>query len=153
VLAYLDYQRKIEVSASADTAYRALTKEFGSWWTRTVTVFDRVGDHVTFKFPPQESFWIFEATRLEQGRCVELLCIEAHHLIADKPKADREEWLGTRIEWLIEPAGEMTAITFRHDGLKPDLDCWEVCEAGWNHFFVGSLQSYLNNGQGMPHGA
>ncbi|MEM8696974.1 MAG: SRPBCC domain-containing protein [Pseudomonadota bacterium] len=147
-----DFHRTIAVAAGADRAYAALTQEFGGWWTRTATVFAKPGDIVTFEFPPQRSYWTFAAKALEPGRRVEMECVEALHLIDDKPDADPEEWLGTRVEWIIAPRDGGTMITVWHKGLRPELDCYEICSSGWDRFFVDSLQAYLTTGKGMPHG-
>jgi len=28
---------------------------------------------------------------------------------------------------------------------------FEICESGWDYFFVDSLKAYLNTGVGLPH--
>ena len=65
--------------------------------------------------------------------------------------ASKTEWLGSQAHWRIEAAGGETRIDFVHRGLTPDLRCYDVCEAGWDHFFVDSLKAYLDHGLGRPH--
>lgn len=146
-----NYRRTISVDATAAEAYLALTTGYEQWWTRSDNVFNKIGDRIKFTFPPNVSCWTFEATKLEPNRTVELKCVEAYHKITDKPEAPETEWLGSRARWRIELRGEQTDIHFIHDGLIPDLDCYEVCEAGWNLFFVDSLKTYLDTGVGKPH--
>ncbi len=144
------YKRTISVAATAAEAYRALTTGYEHWWTNCDSDFNRVGDRIKFTFPPHVSYWTFEAKKLEPDRSVELECVEACHKFTDKPDAPETEWLGSRAQWRIEPQDDQTNIHFVHDGLTPDLDCYEVCEKGWNLFFVDSLKAYLDSGVGKP---
>jgi len=146
-----NYQRTISVDASPEDAYRAPTTGCEHWWTVGDNNFGRVGDRIKFTFPPNVSYWTFEAKKLEPNKTVELECVDAHHKITDRPDASETEWLGSRALWQIEPQGDKTTIHFVHKGLTPNLDCYDVCEAGWNLFFVDSLKAYLDSGVGKPH--
>lgn len=133
-----NYQQTITVSASAKEAYQSLTTGFDNWWTTTRgNSYIEVGDRIKFTFPPNASYWTLEAKQLLPGKEVVLECVEAYHLIDGKPDAPQTEWLGTTTRWEIEPDGDKTAICFTHDGLIPDLHCYEVCKAGWDMFFCG----------------
>ncbi len=79
-----------------------------------------------------------------------MVCVEALHLYEGKPKEIETEWLDTTVIWKIEGQGDKTVIHFEHDGLKPNLHCYEICEAGWDMFFVDSLKAYLDAGVGKP---
>ncbi len=97
-----DYKRTITVDASPDDVYRSLTTGYANWWTPCDKEFNKVGDRVKFTFPPNVSYWAFEARILEPYRIVELRCIEAYHKITDKPDASETEWLGSTVRWNIE---------------------------------------------------
>ena len=61
-----------------------------------------------------------------------------------------DEWSGTKVSFALEPADEGQCIlSFRHEGLTPKLDCYEDCEAGWEHFLT-SLVSLAERGEGDP---
>lgn len=145
------FDRTIAVTADAKAAYAALTTGFKYWWTNPEGTIQQVGDHAKFGFPPGVSYWTFEAVKLVPGKYVELLCIEASHKHKGQPKEIETEWLGTRVIWSIEDAGGTTTITMRHVGLTPDLLCFDICVAGWDHFYTDSLKAYLNSGVGTPH--
>lgn len=145
------YEKSIYVDAQANEVYDALTHGYSQWWTPCEGAFNKPGDRITFKFPPQVSYWTFEATKLDPEQTVELECVEAHHIILDKPEASKTEWLGSRLLFRIETAGNKVRVHLTHLGLSPELDCYEVCEAGWDHFFLHSLEKYLNTGKGAPH--
>jgi hypothetical protein len=41
------------------------------------------------------------------------------------------------------------ALQFRHIGLRPALECFDQCRAGWGHF-MPSLAQFLDTGEGRP---
>lgn len=146
-----NYTRTITVKNTPDAAYRALTGGIENWWTKPDTPLTSLGDRAKFSFPPGKSFWTFEATVLTPNERVEMRCVEALHLHEGQPKEIEKEWLGTRVIWEIIPNGDETDIRVEHMGLVPTLHCYEVCEAGWDLFFVASLKAYLDTGIGHPH--
>ena len=146
-----DYSKTISVDASPQDAYVALTNGFEEWWTSPDKPIRAIGDVARFRFPPGEAFWTFQATNLLPGKLVDLRCVEANHLHEGMPDAIREEWLGTTLTWHIYEEGGKTVIHFVHSGLTPTLHCFEICEAGWDYFFVDSLKTYLDTGVGLPH--
>lgn len=148
-----NYQKSIIVDAQADAIYQALTSGYSQWWTPCDGMFSKPGDHITFRFTPQVSYWTFEAKKLVPEQYVELVCIDAHHIILEKPDASKTEWLGSSLCFKIEAIGNQVQINLTHKGLTPTQDCYEVCEAGWDYFFLDSLKQYLNTGVGKPHGS
>ncbi|MEM1046779.1 MAG: SRPBCC domain-containing protein [Pseudomonadota bacterium] len=143
------YARAIRVGAAPDAVYQALTVGFEHWWTKPDRPLVEVGDIAKFSFAGRKGFWSFEARVLRPDR-VELVCVEALHVHEGYPRAIETEWLGTTAIWQLEPDGDGTEIRFEHAGLTPDLHCFEICEAGWDRFFVGSLKAYLDTGRGAP---
>ena len=141
----MDYRAEIVAPVSRDAAYRAITEEMSDWWTPMDSKFLKLGDRAKTDFGG-ESYWVFEAVTLDGPGLVELRCCEAHHLHDGLPDSIREEWLGTVLRFDIAEAEGGTSITLTHEGLHGGLLCYEVCEAGWNHFFAGSLKEHLGAG-------
>ncbi len=146
-----NYSRTITVKNNSNAAYHALTKGIENWWTKPDAPISTLGDQAKFSFPPGNGYWVFEATILEPSKRVEMRCVEALHLHEGMPKEIEQEWLGTVVNWEITPKGEETDIHIEHIGLVPTLHCYGICEAGWDMFFVDSLQAYLDTGVGNPH--
>lgn len=145
-----NYTRTISVNAKPEQVYHALTEGMHEWWTKPDAPMKQIGDRSKFTFPPGRSFWTFEARTLEFATRVEMVCVEAFHLHDGLGEEIETEWLNTKIIWNIEPQNEGTVVKFEHDGLRPSLLCYEVCEAGWDMFFVDSLKAYLDTGIGKP---
>ena len=62
----------------------------------------------------------------------------------------KDEWKGTEIKWKIAKSKTGSNVTLIHQGLIPELECYEICQAGWN-YFLGSLKNYLEYGEGYPY--
>ncbi len=145
-----NYERTIKTTASGADAYAALTTGIAQWWTSDAGSFEKLGDVAKFGFNGRRGYWTFKAKSLESDH-IELECVEALHIHEGHPKEIETEWLGTRAIWDIRETAGGTEIHFVHDGLTPDLLCFEVCEAGWDMFFVDSLKAYLDTGTGKPY--
>lgn len=146
-----NYQRTIRVRNTPKAAFEALTTGIGHWWTKPDKPIARIGDQAKFSFPPGISFWTFKAMDLVPDKRVEMVCVDALHLHEGQPKAIEREWLGTRVTWDIQQRDASTNIVIEHHGLVPALHCYDICEAGWDFFFMNSLRSYLDTGAGKPH--
>ncbi len=145
------YTKSIDVQAAPSAAFKAVTEGVAHWWTRPDQPLTNIGDRAKFTFPPGVSYWTFELTGMKQPSQVEWTCMDALHIHEGQPKEIETEWLDTKVLWKITAQGNGSRIEMRHQGLTPELLCYDVCEAGWDMFFLGSLKQYLDTGQGTPH--
>ena len=145
----LSYRREIVVSSTPSTAYQALTADIKKWWTDDCDHISKTGDTTTFRFGP--TYWVMRAVSAVPDERVSLKCIDAHHVHEGLPSSILDEWRGTTLTWQIYRQGAKTRIVFEHEGLDPSLNCYEVCEQGWDYYFLKSLKHYLDTGVGSPY--
>lgn len=66
-------------------------------------------------------------------------------LVADSKlnwiKENKEEWTSTKMIFEIVPKGEKTTLIFTHDGLVPQLECYDHCV----HFWDMAIKEWLFN--------
>ncbi|MGZ2260204.1 hypothetical protein [Roseobacter sp. A03A-229] len=146
-----NYRKSIQVSAEAGAAFDAVTQHVDRWWTRPDHPLRNLGDRAKFSFPPGVSYWTFELTQSDPPGFVEWTCVDALHVHDGQPKEIETEWLGTKLHWRITGTVGSTTIELEHAGLTPGLLCYDICEAGWDFFFLSSLKQYLDTGTGSPH--
>jgi hypothetical protein len=53
------------------------------------------------------------------------------------------EWKGTRFGFVLAPEKKGTKVTFTHEGLVPEIECFDQCSAGWTQY-LGQLEKNLS---------
>jgi hypothetical protein len=54
---------------------------------------------------------------------------------------DKDEWTGTRIIFDMSKKG---SLTFTHEGLVPEIECYGACSAGWGRYIQEKLVPLIN---------
>ena len=54
---------------------------------------------------------------------------------------DRSEWTGTKMIFEITAKRDVTLLTFVHNGVVPENECYDKCSKGWNMI----IKDYLFN--------
>ena len=142
------YQQTLVIHADPAAVYAAVATEAGlrAWWTPNCTADKRVGGTATFRFGETSKDMRIE--RLDANREVRWLCTRA--FIAIDKLARKDEWVGTEIVFRLTPTVDgKTRLDFEHIGLEPTLECYDLCNSGWNHF-LASLQQFVETGRGTP---
>ena len=63
---------------------------------------------------------------------------------------DKTEWNGTKIIFEIARKGGKTEVRFTHQGLVPQIECFENCSIAWSYYINGTLRSLIATGNGQP---
>jgi hypothetical protein len=142
-----DYKKSITVSKPASEVYAAITEYISDWWSNDLTgAAAQAGNNFTIAFgKTQKTFEIIKAIPNEQ---IIWKCVKAY--IDVESLKNKAEWVGTKMIWTLNTHEQNTTLTFLHEGLNESLECFSVCEAGWNQF-LASLQAYLIRGMGNPY--
>jgi hypothetical protein len=64
--------------------------------------------------------------------------------------SDLQLKIHTEVAFEISKKENTTQIDFTHIGLVPEIECYDVCEEGWNTHITVSLARFINEGKGMP---
>lgn len=137
-----DYESVIAIAASPDAVFNALSTVEGlaSWWTVRVAGSADRGGEVRFTFDgPDSCDMVVEAA--ERPTLVRWQ-VRACPFLPD--------WIGTRPTFTITPIEFGSELRFRHEGLRPTLECWDDCRQGWDHY-LPSLKAYVESGTGIPY--
>jgi uncharacterized protein YndB with AHSA1/START domain len=142
------YQQTLVINAEPSTLYAALASEAGlrGWWTANCAVATHVGGLIKLRFGETSKDMSIEC--LDVNRQVRWFCTRAH--IGGANLVREDEWVGTEIVFRLTPTIDgKTRLDFEHIGLVPGLECYDLCNNGWN-YFLASLQQYAETGRGTP---
>lgn len=140
--AVTDFRSVKTLAAPPEAVVAALTTRRGvsAWWGPTTGSLAE-GDTFEVGFGTNRRIVIVAAS--VRPRHIEWEVEEAPHT---------PEWAGTTIVFDVAPADDGSELRFRHDGLTPQLECFEMCHEGWTHY-LASLVALVDTGQGHPYRA
>jgi len=140
-----DYSTTIQVNATGKQAFKSINRVTG-WWTENLEgKSQNPGDEFTVRFgdvhvstqklvefvPDERIVWLVTYSRLNFTR-------------------DKHEWTGTRIRFEILEKDDKTEVRFTHQGLVPDVECFDACSNAWEQYIQHSLKSLIDTGKGHP---
>jgi len=62
---------------------------------------------------------------------------------------DQSEWTGTKICFEITAQDKGTLLRFSHQGLVPQIECFDSCSNSWTQLIRESLFSLITTGEGQ----
>ena len=139
-----NFSSSISAKISANEALQKISN-IPEWWGVTFTgSAEKQGDKFTVKMTA-DSFFNFTVTELVPGKKIVWLVTDCYMPWF----SDKTEWTNTRLIFDLKEHNGVTEVTFTHDGLTPDVECYKDCESGWTHWIKTSLFSYLTTGKGV----
>jgi uncharacterized protein YndB with AHSA1/START domain len=132
------YHADVRFAAPPDAVFDAFTTLAGiaGWWTEQVSGSGAQGGELTRV--------VLHVDTAERARCI------VWSVRAVPPLPAWEEWAGTRIVVRLQPDGDGgTRMEFEHEGLTPQLHCYDTCSRGWDHG-LAYVRNYVDGGTHRP---
>lgn len=140
-----DFSTSIQVDATPAQVFDAVTNVRG-WWSRDIKGKTRnVGDEFVFEVPGIH-FSRHKLVEAVPGEKVVWLVTESRLSFVD----DKTEWTGTRMVFTISRQGGKTKLVFTHEGLAPQVECYDACAPAWTQYVQASLSALITTGTGTP---
>lgn len=139
-----DFNCSIAVPISADEAIKKISN-VPAWWGITFTGnAEKQNDRFVVKMSG-DSFFNFTVTELVPGKRMVWLVTDCN-----MPwYTDKTEWTNTKLIFDLAEHDGITTLSFTHEGLTPNVECYKDCEPGWTHWIKTSLFSYFTTGEGV----
>ena len=145
-----NFNRSIKVNSSPTEVFTAITEQIQDWWSKNYEgLASKVDDQFTVRFG--NTFKTMRIESIEPNKEVVWRCIDQHLEMPEgmKQLSNKREWVGNTLIWSIELRISGTDLKLIHEGLTPEVECWGVCEQGWDQS-LQSLKSLLSTGKGNP---
>lgn len=139
-----NFTSSISANISAEEAIKKISNVPGWWGVTFSGNAEKQNDKFIVKMGG-ESFFDFTVTELIPGRKIVWLVTDCY-----MPwYSDKKEWANTKLIFDLTENNGVTNLTFTHEGLTPDVECYKDCRPGWTHWIQTSLFSYLTTGKGI----
>ena len=140
-----DYKVSITVDVAAQEVFNNINS-VAKWWTDDMEGnSQKLNDEFTVRF---------DDIHVSKQKIVEIIPNKkVVWLVTDSTLnflEDKEEWTNTKISFEITSLDNKSIIHFTHVGLVPEIECYQSCRKGWDHFIKGSLFKLLTEGKGTP---
>lgn len=139
-----DFNCSITANVNAEEAMMAISHVY-DWWTKDFTgSAEKLNDEFTIRFG--ETFVKIKITGFIPETKVVWTVTDCYlHWLKDKT-----EWKDTKIIFDITTKNNQTTIHFTHQGLLPEVECYDMCVKGWTQYIPGSLLKLMKEGVGQP---
>ena len=147
-----NYHRTIMVNASAEEAMKKIS-QVDHWWKKDFSGnAEKLNDTFTVPFG-KPSFVDFVVSEFVPDKKVVWKVTDCYLPWF----RDKKEWNNTEVVFELSEENshpnpgrrDITKIDFTHVGLVPQIECYDVCEKGWNGH-IDTLVKFINEGKGLP---
>ncbi len=131
-------------SASPEKSLAAIKNVRGWWATNVQGSSDKLNDVFTVRFG--KTFSVIKVVEISAGHKLVWLILDCDLPLFPNPK----DWLNTRVIWEITGKNGKTTVRMTHEGLTPDVSCYNDCKKGWTYYVTESLRRLITEGSGRP---
>lgn len=139
------FTARITVNKSALGAFNAI-KDFRGWWSEDIEGnTDQLNETFFYHYKDIHLCRIKLIEEVPGKKLVYQVIDNEFNFITDQ-----SEWVNTKLIFEIETTGATTNVTFTHEGLVPEYECYQVCNDAWTGYITTSLKNFIETGKGSP---
>ena len=134
-----DFSITLSANQSPEEVYNAVMNVRG-WWSGYYTEefkgsAEKLNDEFTFHAGEGAHYSKQKIVEAIPNKRIVWLITESELSFIEK----KDEWTGTRVTFDISKKGNKTQLTFTHEGLKPDVECYNSCAPAWTQYLQNKL--------------
>lgn len=134
-----NYTTTLLVDQTPEEVFNAVRNVRG-WWSGYYSE-DIKGD--TEKLNDEFSFRAGDGVHYSKQKLVEVISNKkVVWLITESDLSfleKKDEWTGTKVIFDISTKDNKTQLVFTHDGLSPDIECYNSCAPAWSQYLQNKL--------------
>lgn len=138
-----NFSSTITANISANEAIKKISMVPAWWGVGFSGSSEKQNDHFVIKMGP-EAYFNCTVTELIPAKKVVWAVDECYMPWYN----DKQEWTDTRMIFELSEHDGKTTLTFTHEGITPEVECYKDCAPGWTHWITRSLYSYFTTGKG-----
>lgn len=124
---------------SPEEVFRAI-KNVRDWWSGYYSEeiqggTEKLNDEFTFRAEGGAHFSKQKLVEVIPNKKIVWLITESKFTYIE----DQEEWTGTKVIFEISRSDGKTQLVFTHEGLTPDVECYDACAPGWTQYLQNKL--------------
>ena len=140
-----NYTTTFTVDQTPKEAFSAINNVRG-WWSGEIEgSTDKLGDVFTYRFEDVHYSKQKITEFIPNKKVVWTVLDSKLNFIRDKT-----EWNGTKVVFEVSKKGPKTEVRFTHQGLLPEVECFDACSNAWGSYVNGSLKNLITKGKGQP---
>lgn len=133
------FRHTLLTGQSPEKVFSAVNNVRG-WWTGYYNESfegdtEKLNDEFMFRAGDGAHYTKHKLVEVVPGKKVVWLTTESNLSFVDKT----DEWTGTRIIFDIEKKGDQTQLTFTHEGLTQQFQCYDDCAPAWTQYLDNRL--------------
>jgi len=138
-----DFTTTIIVEQTPEQVFNAINDP-RAWWSGEITgSTGKLNDEFTYRY---KDFHLSTQKIVEMipNRKVVWLVTESQINYAE----DKREWTDTKMSFEISELDNKTQLRFTHQGLNPEIECFDSCSNSWTQLIQEGLFSLITTGKG-----
>ena len=139
----IDFSISVEISQPPKKIFECLL-QVSKWWSKDFAGNSAtIGDEFVIHHP---------GAHYSKQRLTEFIPDRRIVWLVTESKLDwlthnKSEWTNTQMIFELESADNGTVLRFTHEGLVPDIECYERCREGWTTVILERLYNFIMTGK------
>ena len=134
-----DLTIRMQVDQTPEKVFNAIRNVRG-WWSGYYSE-EIKGD--TEKLNDEFSFRAGGGAHYSRQKLIEVIPNKKVVWLVTDSKLDflenKDEWTGTKVSFDISTKGNKTELVFTHEGLTPEIECYDSCAPAWSQYLQNKL--------------
>jgi hypothetical protein len=101
---------------------------------------EKLNDEFTFSAAGGAHYCKMKLVEVMPGKKLVWLVTESSLSFLEKT----DEWTGTKVIFDISKSNNKTQLVFTHEGLTPDIECYDSCAPSWSRYLQNKLLPLIN---------
>lgn len=138
-----NFTQTLLVDKPAEAVFKVL-KNVRAWWSG---IYAEEFSGASEKLDDEFSFRAGEGAHFSKQKLVELVANKKIVWLVTESKLNflkkTDEWTGSQLIFELAQQGNKTQVTFTHQGLTPEIECYDSCAPAWTMYIEQKLMPLL----------